>query len=84
MQILNLVHIATAVQTVSVGTPISAVLSIRPTLAWASSTPPSPLALFYDVTGHTDDWLISGRKKGEFSAEVRPTLRSRFTSLIVR
>jgi hypothetical protein len=30
----------------------------------------APLLLSYDVTTNFEDWLVSGRKKGEIVAEV--------------
>lgn len=61
---------------VEVGQPIQATLSIRPNFSWASSSSYScpavvdPITLIYDVTTNDTDWIISGRKKGEFLAKV--------------
>lgn len=69
-QILNLVHISPSYPRVEVGQTIPVTLSIRPTLTWSDSRLPEPLILSYDVTAKSEDWLVSGRKKGEFAARV--------------
>lgn len=70
-QILNLVYIAPEYTRAEVGQAVQVLLSIRPTFSWSSELPPASLRLSYDVTTSVDDWLISGRKKGEFAAGVR-------------
>jgi hypothetical protein len=74
VQVLNLVHITPASYRIEVGQAISLTLSIQPTFGWSLDALPSSMTLHYDVTASVDDWLISGRKRGEFTAEVRPIL----------
>lgn len=72
LQILNVVHVS-ALGRVEVGTPISAVIKIVPSLSWAQRAPSGPpVSLLYEVATVADDWLISGRTSGQFLAEVDP------------
>lgn len=70
IQILNLVQVTSDADRIEVGQPVTAAISIRSTFSWSHSSSPTTLALVYDVTFKTEDWLVSGRKRGQFTAEV--------------
>ncbi|KAI0957407.1 hypothetical protein AcW1_005812 [Taiwanofungus camphoratus] len=55
------------------GQPISAVVTVTTSFHWAplEDTNASRYWLRYDVEDMTQDWLVSGRKRGEFLAKVR-------------
>lgn len=69
LTVLNLVHFLPASQRIEVGQPLKVTLSIRPTFSWARTPLPKRIALTYDINASLDDWLISGRKRGEFEGE---------------
>ncbi|ORY76938.1 trafficking protein particle complex subunit 10 [Leucosporidium creatinivorum] len=84
LNILNLVHIAASFNRVEVGQAIPITLSIRPTFSWSNGGVPDPLVLSYDITAKMEDWLISGRKKGEFEAKDGEETAIRLTLVPLR
>ncbi|CCL99343.1 uncharacterized protein FIBRA_01361 [Fibroporia radiculosa] len=63
------------------GQPISAVISVHTSFHWA---PPEDAGtdgyvLRYDIEDMTGDWLVSGRKKGDFLAKDGSTFSARVT-----
>ncbi|KAI5476177.1 hypothetical protein MNV49_000338 [Pseudohyphozyma bogoriensis] len=69
LNVLNLVHMSPAFKRTEVGQALPVKMSIRPSFTWAQGEMPRSVALFYDVAASLDDWLISGRKKGEFEGQ---------------
>ncbi|KAM0751302.1 hypothetical protein T439DRAFT_325449 [Meredithblackwellia eburnea MCA 4105] len=65
----NLVRLTPAVRRTEVGRPLAVEVSIRPMFNWSESPISEPIVLTYEVTGTFDDWLVSGRRRGEFVAE---------------
>ena len=55
-----------------VGQPLPVRVSVRPAFNWTNPPASEPVLLSYEINGTFDDWLVSGRKRGEFIAEVRP------------
>lgn len=55
------------------GQPISAVLTIETSFHWAplEDSDKSSYRMRFDVEEMAKDWLVSGRKRGEFVAKVR-------------
>jgi len=56
------------------GQPISAVISIHTSFHWGTrrDSGRKSYEMQFDIEEMVRDWLISGRKRGEFEAEVRP------------
>jgi hypothetical protein len=63
---------------VTVGVALSASLEIRHSRAWDTQSPPEslekPMQFFYEVQNNPDTWLVSGRKRAQFSAKHGDTL----------
>lgn len=71
LQILNLVRMTPATTRTEVGQPLPVRVSVRPAFNWTNPPLGEPILLAYEINGTFDDWLVSGRKRGEFVAEVR-------------
>ncbi|GEM10221.1 transmembrane protein [Rhodotorula toruloides] len=72
LHVLNLVEITPALSRTEVGQLVPATLTIRPTFRW-SRTPVStaaPIRLAYSVVANASEWIISGRAKDEWIAQV--------------
>lgn len=59
------------------GQPISALLTVQTSFHWS---PPEDeqvdrYLMRYDIEDLTQEWLVSGRKRGDFLAKVRSTSR---------
>lgn len=56
------------------GQPISALISIHTSFHWGTrrDSGRKSYEMRFDIEEMVRDWLISGRKRGEFEAEVRP------------
>lgn len=52
------------------GHAVAVTASIRISSAWAAEPVEGEQKLVYDLQAAQDDWIILGRKKGLFSAEV--------------
>ena len=54
------------------GQPISALLTIKTSFHWAppEDTKVQNYNMRYDIEDLTQDWLVSGRKRGDFVAKV--------------
>lgn len=83
-KILNLVRISPAYTRTEVGQPLPVAINIRPAFNWTSPPLSEPTLLSYEVNGTFDDWLVSGRKRGEFTAEVRFPLSSPCPHLVTK
>lgn len=57
------------------GQPISALLSVHTSFHWSppEDTKVDSYLMRYDIEDVIHDWLVSGRKKGDFVAKVRLT-----------
>ena len=55
------------------GQPIAAMLTVTTSFHWAPSedNDSTSYAMRFDVEEMTKDWLVSGRKRGDFVARVR-------------
>lgn len=58
------------------GQPISAILTVSTSFHWAPAEDShfSKYLMRFDVEEMTKDWLVSGRKRGEFVAKVRSSI----------
>ena len=58
------------------GQPIPALLSIQTSFHWGTKQAAGPKSyqMRFDVEEMVRDWLIGGRKRGDFEATVRPRL----------
>jgi hypothetical protein len=57
------------------GQPVSALLSVHTKFGWgyASRAAEKTYRLRFDIEELVRDWLVSGRKRGDFEAMVSPT-----------
>ncbi|CEQ40052.1 SPOSA6832_01657 [Sporobolomyces salmonicolor] len=85
LTVLNLVSVAPSVLRTELGQPVPATITIRSTFKWFRGGPqqegggdagsgvgPVRLRLGYTVVAGSQEWVVSGRTRGEFEAEVRP------------
>jgi hypothetical protein len=66
------------------GQPISALISIHTSFHWGTRRDSGRRSyeMRFDIEEMVRDWLISGRKRGDFEAEVRPHKYSWFWEAI--
>ncbi|KAK4701381.1 trafficking protein particle complex subunit 10, partial [Phenoliferia sp. Uapishka_3] len=70
LTILNTVRITPSCTRTEVGQPLPIQITVKPTFNWTNPPMAEPILLSYEMNGTFDDWLVSGRKRGEFVAEV--------------
>ena len=51
------------------GQPISASISITTSMQWGAGVA-KEYAMSYEVMERREDWLVSGKRRGEFNAQV--------------
>ncbi|KAL8287387.1 hypothetical protein RQP46_003839 [Phenoliferia psychrophenolica] len=69
-EILNHVRMTPSCTRTEVGQPLPVSVSVRPAFNWTNPPLEAPILLSYEINGTFDDWLVSGRKRGEFVAEA--------------
>ena len=57
------------------GQPISAELTIETSFHWGENADGQAYRMRFDVEELVRDWLVSGRKRGDFMAKVHVTYR---------